>query len=142
MELGMELGLSPQIALNNFELVEGRPCPGAHYLIARASADRNCEYLEMVEENFEVDNPYVTYETKSRASGRVKSFTYYWSDAEAAGVAHARSGKKTTWEGRPREMMRKTAGSQAARLWYPAACAGLYSMEEMGVLPGDVERVA
>ncbi len=138
MELGVELGMSPQIALNNFEIVDGRPAPGAHYLIARASADPNCEYLEMTEENFEVEDPYVTFETKSRASGRVKTFTYRWSDAEKAGVIKG----KSTWNFRPREMMRKTAGSQAARLWYPGACAGLYSMEELGVLPGEVERVA
>jgi 5'-3' exonuclease len=142
LELGLELGLSPQIALHNFEIIEGRPAPGAHYLMARAMADASCVYFEMIEENFEVEDPFVTYETKSRASGRVKTFTYRMSDAEAAGVVSARSGKKTTWQSRPREMLRKTAGSQAARLWYPAACAGLYSMEELGVLPGEIEQVA
>lgn len=129
MELGMELGMSPQLALQQFHMIEGRPCMAAALLIARAEADPNCEWIECIEEN----DKTVTYMTKKRrGSGKELSFTYTMVDAERAGMTTGGSGYN--WKKRPREMLRKTCGSQAARLWYPGAVAGIYSAEEMGHL--------
>lgn len=127
MELGLELGISPQIALNNFHIIEGRPSPSAHFLIAMAKRDANCEYLECVE----VTDSQVTWETvKRRGYTKAMRFTYSMEDAKRDALKWANGGKNC------KAMLRKTSGSQAARLWYPEACSGLYSAEEMGFVSG------
>lgn len=127
MELGLELDMSPQLACQQFHMIEGRPTMAAHLLIARAEASPNCEWIECTEDTAES----VTYSTKKRrGSGNVLTFTYTMKDAERAGMLTG--GSSYNWKKRPREMLRKTCGSQMARRDYPGACAGIYSMEEMG----------
>lgn len=123
MMMGLELGISPQVACQNFHIIEGKPSPSAHFLIALAKRDPDCLYLEMVEETAEG----ATYATKKRSFDRELRFTYTVSDARSDGARWANSNSKNH-----RAMLRKTAGCQAARLWYPAACSGLYSQEELG----------
>lgn len=123
MMLGMELGVSPQVACQNFHFIEGRPAPAAHFLIALAKRDPDCLYLEMESETPEA----VTYVTKKRSFPKELRFTYSVQDARTDQMKWASSSTKNH-----RAMLRKTAGSQAARLWYPEACNGLYSQEEMG----------
>lgn len=123
MMLGVELGVSPQIACQNFHIIEGKPCPSAHFLIAMAKRDRDCIYLEMESES----DSAVTYVTKKKSYPKELRFSYSMEDAVRDRMKWSSGKEKNT-----RAMLRKTAGSQAARLWYPEACNGLYSMEEMG----------
>lgn len=130
MLLGAELGIPPVAACQNFHMIEGKPSPSAHFLIALAKRHPDCVYLECIEENAD----RCVYATKKRTLGdRELTFSYTRQEAEEAGMfKQTRSGRPSPWQTRPREMLRKTAGSQAARLWYPDACSGLYSAEEMG----------
>jgi hypothetical protein len=124
MMLGMELGITPQVACQNFHVIEGKPSPAAHFLIAMAKRHPDCEYFEYDDEASTDDS--AIYVTKKKNYPREQRFKYTVQDAIDAGMT------KGNWEKRRKEMLRKTAGSQAARLWYPDACAGLYSAEEMG----------
>jgi 5'-3' exonuclease len=123
MMLGLELGISPQVSCQNFHIIEGKPSPSAHFLIAMAKRDADCVYLEMVEETPDG----VTYVTKKKSYGQELRFTYTVTDAKNDMMKWAGHNSKNH-----RAMLRKTAGCQAARLWYPAACSGLYSQEELG----------
>lgn len=123
MLLGVELGLSPQLALQNMHMVEGRPTMAAHLMISLAVRHPDCEYMVMTEET----PTSCTYETKSRSYPKTRTFTYTLADARQDGVRWAKEGSKNQ-----RSMLRKTAGSHAARNWYPQAIAGMYSTEEFG----------
>lgn len=122
MEMGMEIGISPQAACQSFHMIEGKPVPGAHLLIALAEQSSNCEQLYCSEET----PTSVTYTTKTRGIDGLRTFTYTLADAEADEMRWAKKTKNR------RAMLRKTAGSQAARLWYPGSVLGLCSAEEMG----------
>lgn len=122
MEMGMEIGISPQAACQSFHMIEGKPVPGAHLLIALAEQSAGCEQLYCSEET----PTSVTYTTKTRGIDGLRTFTYTMADAEADEMRWAKKAKNR------RAMLRKTAGSQAARLWYPGSVLGLYSAEEMG----------
>ena len=123
MELGQELGVPPQVACQNFHMIQGKPTPSAHFLIAMAQRDPQCIYFECIEETPDS----VTYATKKKGLDRELKFSYSLEDAKTDRQDWAKPGSKNQ-----RAMLRKTAGSQAARLWYPGACSGLYSLEEMG----------
>lgn len=123
MLLGTELDISPLIACQNFHNIQGKPTAAAHFLIALAKRDKDCRYLECIEEKPD----HVTYETKKRSHDKTLTFTYSIKDAEDDGAKWVRDTKNR------RAMLRKTAGCHAARLFYPEACSGLHSTEEMGV---------
>jgi 5'-3' exonuclease len=128
LELGLELGIPAQVCLGLFHNLKGKLSPAANFLIALAKRDPNCEYLEMVEETA----TSVTYETKKKHGYKEPMrFTYSQQDAINDQQSWAKGGKNF------RAMLRKTAGSQASRLWYPEAVAGMYSQAELGFDEGD-----
>jgi hypothetical protein len=126
---GQELGLGPQTALDSFHLIQGKPTMGAHLIIALAKGDADCIYFECVEH----DETKATYVARKHSMPNHElSFTYTFDDARNDG---------NDWVNKPKNrkaMLRKVAGSQAARLWFPASALGLYSMEEFGVDTSDV----
>lgn len=137
---GRELGLGALTSLDSFHLIEGRPCPHAYLMIARAKADPDCEYLYCEAETS--DDKSATWVTKSRRNPVIQRFTYTIEMARASGLIQpaqektGRDGRKymskdNQWVVRPAEMLRKTAGVQLARMEYPAATMGLYAWEEM-----------
>jgi 5'-3' exonuclease len=128
MELGVELGISPQVAVQNFHMIEGKPSPASHFLISLAQKDSHCIYFECVEESAES----VTYATKKKFMETEMRFTYSLKDAQQDQHRWANGAAKNQ-----RAMLRKTAGCQAARLWYPGATCGLYGPAEMGFEEGD-----
>ena len=126
---GREMGLGALTALDSFHVVEGRPVCHAHLIIARAKADPACEYFQMIES----DNSKATYETKHRDDPKPTRLTYTIQQASEAGLLReSRSGKPTPWQTRKDEMLRKTCAVQLARIVFPAAAMGLYSLEEIG----------
>jgi hypothetical protein len=135
---GREMGLGAMTALDCFHVIEGKPAMHAHLIIARAMAHPDCEYFQMVE----CDATSVTYETKKRQNPKPTRITYRLQDAQIAGLCPitmrtqpVRSDKgkdiRGNWEKRPAEMLRKTCGVQLARIEYPDAVMGLYSIEEL-----------
>lgn len=122
MLLGLELGVSPQVACQNFHIIEGKPTPAAHFLIGLAKRDPDCLYFEPAE----ITATSVTYVCKKKSRPNEMTFTYTLEDAANDQMRWAKQKKNQ------KAMLRKTAGSQAARLWFPEACSGLYSTSEMG----------
>lgn len=125
---GREMGLGALTSLDLFHIVEGKPAPHAHFIIARAKASApECEYLEFIGG----DSSYAEWEGQSKrgaALGRPPVKLRYTIDqAKRAGVVKGGS----NWEKRPDEMLRKTAGVQLARVIAPGATMGLYSQEEL-----------
>jgi 5'-3' exonuclease len=121
---GREMGMGALTALDNFHLVEGKPCPHAHLLIARAKAHPDCEYFQFLGG----DDTYAEYETKNRRNPKPTRLKFTIEQAKKAGLVKDGS----NWTKRPGEMLRKTAGVQLGRIEYPEATQGLYAIEEMG----------
>jgi 5'-3' exonuclease len=119
---GRELGLGALAALDCISIVEGRPCPGAHFLISRARRNRRCEYLRFIEGN----DKFALWHGKAHGEAEIP-LRYTIEQARKAGLVKPGS----AWDKRPDEMLRKTAGVQLARLIAPDALDGLYSLEEM-----------
>ncbi len=125
---GREMGLGALTSLDLFHIVEGKPAPHAHFIIARAKASHECDYLEFVGG----DSTYAEWEGQSKRGALLKrepvKLRYTIDQAKRANMI--KSGGN--WEKRPDEMLRKTAGVQLARLIAPGATMGLYSQEELG----------
>ncbi len=122
---GREMGLGALTALDSFHVIEGRPSPSAHLIIARAKAHPDCEYFQCIE----TSATSATWETKNRRNPKPTKLTYTIKQAEQAGLLR-RGGN---WTARPDEMIRKTCGVQLARLEFPEAALGLHCPEEMGI---------
>jgi 5'-3' exonuclease len=135
---GREMGMGALTSLDSFHVIEGKPCPHAHLIVSLAEARPECEYFMLVESTSEL----ATYETKHRKQPRAVKHTYYIQDAVDAGLCGLEIVPRTAgpkekdsrgnWDKRRAEMLRKTAAVQLARIVYPAAALGLYSIEEMG----------
>jgi 5'-3' exonuclease len=119
---GRELGLGALTALDCFNIVEGRPCPTAHFLISRARLNRRCEYLRFIEG----DDKFALWKGKAVGEQEIP-LRYTIEQARKAGLVKPGS----AWDKRADEMLRKTAGVQLARIVAPGALDGLYSIEEM-----------
>lgn len=126
---GREMGLGALTALDSISIIEGRPAPGAHLLIARAKAHPDCEYFQFIGG----DGTFAEYETKNRKNPKPTRLRYTIEQAKQAGLlAPPRPGKQEgNWLKRPDEMLRKTAAVQLARVEYPDAMLGAYAQEEL-----------
>ena len=134
---GRELGLGLGAALDNFHLIEGRPAPYAHLLIARAKEHPDCEYFHLVDSS----DTAAEYITKNRRNPKPTTLRYTIEQAKRAGVCpqvmrplppgDGAKDSRGQWEKRPDEMLRKTCGVQLARAEYPSATQGLYAVEEL-----------
>lgn len=120
---GREIGLGALTSLDCWHVIQGRPSPHAWLIVARAKADKDCEYFQCVE----TTATSATWETKHRRNPKETRLTYTIQQAQAAGLT-----SNDNWKRRPEEMIRKTAAVQLARLEYPASALGLYAVDELG----------
>lgn len=120
---GREMGLGALTALDAFHVIEGKPSPSAHLLIARCKQHPDCEYFQMISS----DATSAEYETKNRRNPRPTRLKYTIEQATAAGLL----AKPGNWTKRPDEMLRKTAAVQLGRIEYPEVMLGLISAEEV-----------
>lgn len=134
---GREMGMGALTALDSFHVIEGKPAPLAHLIVARAKAHPDCEYFRFVGG----DDTYAEYQTKNRNNPSPTTLKFTIEQARVSGLAPRNprlekpsQGKddRGNWEKRPAEMLRKTCAVQLARIEYPDAALGLYSAEEMG----------
>ena len=125
---GREMGLGALTALDSFHVIDDKPCPSAHLLIARARQHPDCEYFQFIGG----DATFAEYETKNRRNPRPTRLKYTIAQAKTAGITEPKPGKgPTNWQKRPDEMLRKTAAVQLARIEYPEALLGAYAIEEL-----------
>jgi 5'-3' exonuclease len=135
---GREMGMGALTALDSFHVIEGKPAPLAHLIVARAKAHPDCEYFRFVGG----DDSYAEYQTKNRNNPSPTTLKFTIEQARISGLAPREPRKdrpaqgkddRGNWEKRPSEMLRKTCAVQLARIEYPDAALGLYSAEEMGL---------
>lgn len=126
---GREMGLGALTSLDAFHVIDNRPVPSAHLIIARTMAHPDCEYIYCTE----TTDTRSTWVAKHRRNPGPTTLTYTIEQAAAVGLCEPpKDGKKPgQWLTRPAEMLRKTAGVQIARLILPEAALGLYAQEEM-----------
>ena len=131
---GREMGLGALTALDAFHIIDGKPSPSAHLLIAQAKRHPDCDYFVMVDSS----STSATYETKNRRNPRPERITFTLDQAKQAGLCPDElrtkrlDGKdgRSQWEKRPDEMLRKTCAVQLARSAYPDVMLGLTAHEE------------
>jgi 5'-3' exonuclease len=134
-----ELGLPITVVLDNYHIVDGKPCPSADLIRALAERDASFGYLMPVEQG----PTRCTWEGRNTRHPRAVSYTYTIEEAMAAGLCRpAPSGKPSNWVIRPTDMLNKTAASKLARQLWPGATMGLYCLEEMGYSESDVDVAA
>jgi 5'-3' exonuclease len=135
---GREMGMGALTALDCFHVIEGKPAPLAHLIVARAKAHPDCEYFRFVGG----DDTYAEYQTKNKNSPSPTTLKFTIEQARVSGLApraprteRPAQGKddRGNWEKRPAEMLRKTCAVQLTRIEYPDAALGLYSAEELGL---------
>lgn len=122
---GREMGIGALTALDCFHVVEGKPYASAHLMIARAKADPDCEYFQLIESTAEL----ATWETKNRRNPKPTRYTYTIGQAIKAGLLMK---EKNNWNTRPEDMLIKTSGAKLAKIEYTSSAIGLTSIEEMG----------
>jgi 5'-3' exonuclease len=122
---GREMGIGALTALDCFHVVEGKPYASAHLMIARAKADPDCEYFQLIESTAEL----ATWETKNRRNPKPTRYTYTIGQAIKAGLLMK---EKNNWNTRPEDMLIKTSGAKLAKIEYTSSAIGLTSIEELG----------
>jgi len=134
---GREMGMGALTALDCFHVIEGKPAPLAHLIVARAKAHPDCEFFRFVGG----DDTYAEYQTKNRNNPGPTTLKFTLEQARLSGLApriprteRPLQGKddRGNWEKRPAEMLRKTCAVQLSRIEFPDAALGLYSAEELG----------
>lgn len=126
---GREMGLGALTSLDSFHVIDSKPVPSAHLIIARTMAHPDCEYIYCTE----TTDKQSTWVAKHRRNPTSTTLTYTIEQAAAVGFCDPpKAGKQPgQWLTRPAEMLRKTAGVQIARLVLPEAALGLYCTEEL-----------
>lgn len=133
---GREMGLEAMTALDCFHVIEGRPAPLAHMIVARAKAHPDCKYFRYISG----DDTYAEYETQNRNNPSPTRLKFTIDQARLAGLAprnprteKPQQGKddRGNWEKRPNAMLRKTCAVELTRIEYPDAALGLYAAEEL-----------
>lgn len=125
---GREMGLSPLTALDCFHVIDGKPCPLAHLLVARAKGHPKCAYFRCVE----TSDKLATYETRNTDDPEPTRLTFTWEQAQAANLPKSGARGPNAWLKTPDDMLRKACAVKLARIVYPDATLGLYAAEEMG----------
>jgi len=145
---GKELGLTPHVALNNVNVIQGKPTLSST-IIGALLKRRGIEWVW--DEDFEIikdkdGNPGKTpsgginrrttihFFWKSKVTDRVMeaSHSVTWSQFEISGYT-----SKQNWERFPKEMMRARCLSSAVRALFPEVLSGFYTDIEIADTAGD-----
>lgn len=125
---GRELGLGALTALDSMHLIEGKPYPSAHLLIALAKKHPDCAWFQYVSG----DAKQATWSTQNKRNPKPTTVTYTIEMAQAAGLLEKANGP---WNKHRESMLAKMCGVRLCRLEYPDSILGLLSSDEMGVEP-------
>jgi len=145
---GNELGLSPMIALNNVNVIQGRPTLSST-IIGALLKRRGIEWVW--DEDFEVvkDKDGNPGKTPSGGVNRRTTIHFYWKSKVTNMVMEAKhsvtwsqfeiSGytTKQNWERYPKEMMRARCLSSAVRALFPEVLSGFYTDIEIADTVND-----
>lgn len=137
---GRALGIDATTALDQMNIIQGRPTLSAQAVIAIIKSSPKCKYFHLEEstpetctwETFRVGDPKPTRKTMTREEADSAGFTlqpeYVWE-----GNKKRRTGKivtKDQWEKQPATMLMWRTGVALGRPVYPDLLNGIYSTEE------------
>lgn len=121
MLLADALGIHPVAGLNNIYIVNGKPSPSVHLMMALVQDSGLLEDYQ-----YDDNGDTATVSVKRKGLPAVFKASFSNADAERAGL-----NKKDTWRNFPRDMRRARATSTALRMGFSDVILGLYSREEM-----------
>lgn len=127
---GQELGLLPMQSMRAIHVIEGKPTLSADAMAAIILASPVCDYFR------------VTVWTHERCVVEAKrkndpALTVEWTMKDAAAASLL---GKDVWKKYPRSMLRARAISAAAHNVFPDIILGVYTPEELGAEPKDVNE--
>lgn len=125
MSRGMFLGIPWAVAVQEAYVVHGRVCWPASILAAIVSTSPEFEFFEILE----ADDEHATVEAKKHRWDKPREYTVDMAQARTAGYLDGKHSEQ--WKLRPRFMLIAMARREAARMWDPVRCAGLYTPEEL-----------
>ncbi len=139
---GKELGLSPHVALNNVNVIQGRPTLSST-IIGALLKRRGIEWVW--DEDFEIikDKDGNVAMTSAGAANRRTTIHFYWKSKVTNSVMEAKHSvtwaqfeiagytTKQNWERFPKEMLRARCLSSAVRALFPEVLSGFYTDIEM-----------
>jgi hypothetical protein len=139
---GKELGLSPHVALNNVNVIQGRPTLSST-IIGALLKRRGIEWIW--DEDFEIikDKEGKAAKTTTGAANRRTTIHFYWKSSITDRVMEATHAvtwaqfeiagytTKQNWERFPKEMLRARCLSSAVRALFPEVLSGFYTDIEM-----------
>lgn len=126
---GREMGLTTMMSLQNLHAIYGKVGLSADLMRALCQAHPECEGFEVVEASPEKAS--VQVKKKGWTSTAIVTFTI--EDAKRAGLVKPGG----NWQSWPEDMCVARATSRAARRYFPAVVAGLYSVEELRDMGDD-----
>ena len=118
---GREMGLGALTALDTIVMIKGKPALSAHLIVARAKMHPMCEYFQLVSS----DDQAAEWVCQRKGNPEPTRMRYTIQQAHQAGL------RDGNWATRPAEMIRKTASVQLARVEFPEASQGIFSVEEL-----------
>ena len=124
LQWGVELGLSPMVAVTNIAVVNGRPTLSADIMYAIVRNNPDYAGIEWRQK----DNKAADVIVKRRNGNAVEQFRGYY-DVEMASRAGLLN--KENWVKYPERMLKHRALSFALRDAFPDVLAGLYNPDEM-----------
>jgi 5'-3' exonuclease len=122
---GRAAGLPAAIALETFRPVQGRMAAVWQYIVDQAQRHPDCEYLSPVE----VTESHAIWEGKHKRNPGPPFRLKVTIDQMKKTNVYKKDG---AWEQRPEQMLTKECGVRLARMLWPGATQGLYSVEELG----------
>jgi hypothetical protein len=118
---GLELGLTPMMAIRGICVIKGRPTLYAATMVAVVLGRGVAEYFECIEDSA----TSVTYETKRVGGKNPQRATWTLDDAKRAHLAG------DNWSKFPSDMLHARCMSRLARRVYPDVLAGIYTPDEI-----------
>lgn len=132
VEFGIAMGIAPVVAMNEINIIEGRPTPSA--LTMAALVKRAGYLMRFKEEGRGRDAVVAVTVIDPRDPEGAYTSTWDWKRAEAEGFTQSRTGVKSNWAHHPVAMMRARAITEACRVVAPDVVLGFeYDPDELGV---------
>jgi hypothetical protein len=120
MLMGNEIGIGPMQAIQNIDVIEGRPQARARLKKVLSLRNPNCEYFRCVE----TSTTKATFETKRRNDPEPTRLTYTIEEATAAGLT-----RKANWMKNPAAMLRARCEGALADIVYSDSTLGVPAEE-------------
>jgi hypothetical protein len=124
---GLDLGISPSVAIRTIPVIKNRPSPSAQVLLAVMKNRRDiCLYFICIES----DENHAIFETHRVGDPMPQKCTYTMDDAKKAGFYE----KNPNYKSQPKIMLQWRCVTILGRTVYPDIINGLYTPDEVAMI--------